>query len=81
MWAAIDEGLPKDRPLTPEEELAALKIQEYHYRKMFHLSKADMDAEPVEDVAFNTKIVGLLQQKKEKEHAIMEMKAKMNAKK
>lgn len=40
-----------------------------------------MMAEPMEDVAVNFKIVELIRQKEKKEHAIMEMKAKMNSKK
>lgn len=40
-----------------------------------------MAEEPLEDIAVNMKILELMRQKEKKEHAIMEMKAKMNSKK
>lgn len=49
-------------------------IEEYHYRKVFGLSKAEMAEEPLEDVAINFKIIDLLAKKEKRENAIMKQK-------
>jgi hypothetical protein len=44
-------GLP-DKP-SDEQKWAINKVREYHYRKLFGLSKAQMAREPLEDVYIN----------------------------
>lgn len=60
---------------------ASLKVQEFSYRKLFHLSKKDMLDEPMEDVTINLKIQQFIHKKQETENAIMEKKAKMSSSK
>ncbi len=50
--------------------------QEYAYRRMFGLSKAEMAEEPMEDVLVNQKLVQLLSKKEEGDRVIMDEKAK-----
>jgi len=56
------------------------RVQEYHYRKLFGLSKVEMLAEPMDDVEINFKIAHFLSKKQEADHAIVEEKVKRGVK-
>lgn len=70
----IDGGL--DNPPTEEQLYAADAITEYHYRKMFGLSKAEMLKEPIRDIERNLLIDQLLGEKQKQKRAIMEKVSK-----
>lgn len=55
-------------------------VQEYHYRKLFGLSKKEMQEEPLDDVTINFKIAHFLSKKQEADHAIVEEKVKRGVK-
>lgn len=69
-----DKGLPA----KPKRALiwAAEKVNEYQYRQLFHLSKAEMMQEPLEDVIINSKITELIAYKEKREARKQEMKSK-----
>lgn len=55
-------------------------LNEYHYRKTFGLSKAEMLAEPISDYLLNSKISSLLAEKEESEYKKAESVAKKTGK-
>jgi hypothetical protein len=52
------------------------RLEEYVYRKHFHLSKAQMMEEPLEDVEINLTIMRLQGKKSDYDNKVLEAKAK-----
>lgn len=67
----------QDDPTIPPEdqEWAMNKMIEVHYRKLFHLTKAEMQQETMEDVMTNLQIERLLNKRQEFEEKAAKMRA------
>lgn len=75
MWAVFD-GDPDDSIDTDLQMWAMLKYQEFAYRKYFHLSKKQMDEEPIDDFAANLELMRLIEKKSESDQALLEEKSR-----
>lgn len=79
-WAVFD-GTP-DETIDEDLQMWALHaLQEFWYRREFHLTKEQMAEEPLEDIAINSKIIYLINIKQEQESKIAEQRAKSSAQK
>jgi hypothetical protein len=54
----------RDESIDEEDQIWAMsKLEEFSYRKIFHLSKRQMAEEPLEDVVINLKLAQLTNRK------------------
>jgi hypothetical protein len=61
------DGTPDETIDEDDQDWAMNKLQEFVYRKMFHLTKRQMAEEPLEDIVINLKLNHIIELKQKSE--------------
>lgn len=71
------DGTPDQLIEQEDQHWALSKYQEYTYRTHFHLSKEEMQNEPIDDVIINMRLMNLLAIRERREQKVAESKSRV----
>lgn len=71
------DGTPDQLLDEDDQHWAISKLQEYIYRTHFHLSKQDMESEPMEDIMINMRLMNLTAMRDRREQKLMQSKSRV----